>query len=240
MSGNLFSILDLIEENYKISGETSTISSARACFNEKMMIDNDNSVNRDKLESIIYLHELGDPLNKDVLDYIEAKIVKFITIDPYEIANCFEKYTIIETIVCNNSGGLSSDLMMILANMLNLKRDINEREDFLENINVVENRLGKYVPDILKNILDISELYEKKNCSKVSENTHMMKKLHSTIIKKNASHENYKMPNVEIGNYFDSFQDNIITKIALLAFFAYIIGKIISTFNVQYKVNPST
>ena len=32
--------------------------------------------------------------------------------------------------------------------------------------------------------------------------------------------------------------DLLITKIAFLAFLAYIIGKLISTFKVQYKINP--
>tara|TARA_B100000035_G_C20991976_1_gene550604 strand:+ start:795 stop:1514 length:720 start_codon:yes stop_codon:yes gene_type:complete len=237
MSNNLFSIVEIIERKYDINVPDGNELPGKACFNEKLMIEQDETINIDKLNSIRYLYELGNPLNKEELEYVESKIIKFITTDPFEISECFELYNITQN-VCNNPRGLSGDLMDILANMINLERDSTLEETFSRYMNVVENRLGKYIPDILKNILDISETYEKNNCEKISENTIMMQKLFSTVIKKNASHENYKMPTAELTGYFDSFQDNIITKIAMLAFLAYIIGKIINTFNVQYKVNP--
>lgn len=238
MSNKLFSIVEIIEMNYGINVPSGNELPGKECFHEKLMIEKDDSINIDKLESIRYLYELGNPLNKEELDYVEAKIIKFITTDPFEISECFELYNITQDI-CENPRGLSGDLMEILGNMINLERDSTLEETFNRYMNVVENRLGKYVPDILKNILDISETYEENNCSKISENTLMMRKLYKTVIRKNASHENYKLPTSKLNNYFDSFQDNIITKIAMLAFLAYIVGKIINTFNIQYKVNPN-
>ena len=238
MSNNLFSIVEIIERGYGINVPDGNQLPGKECFHEKLMIEKDETINMDKLDSIRYLYELGDPLNREELDYVEAKIIKFITTDPFEISECFELYNITQN-VCDNPRGLTGDLMELLANMINLERDSTLEETFNRYMNVVEHRLGKYVPDILKNILDISETYEKNNCSKISENTLMMKKLFSTVIKKNASHENYKLPTSKLNNYFNSFQDNIVTKIAMLAFLAYIVGKIINTFNVQYRVNPN-
>ena len=40
---------------------------------------------------------------------------------------------------------------------------------------VVENRLGKYVPDIVEKQIEISEKYETNNCSDVSDNTMILK-----------------------------------------------------------------
>lgn len=236
MSNNLFLIINLIEEKYNIDVPGGSILPGKLCFQEKLSIEQDNSININKLKSIEHLYELGNPLNKEELEYVEAKIIKFITTNPFDIAECFELYSIAQD-VCNKQG-LSTDLMGLLADLINLKRDVPVGDNFVENMHVVEVRLAKYIPDILKNIIDISETYEKNNCNKISENTLLMKKLYSTIIKKNASHKDYKLPDINIGEYFNSFQSNIFTKIALLVFFAYIIGKIIGTFNVQYKINP--
>ena len=54
---------------------------------------------------------------------------------------------------------------------------------------VVENRLGKYVPDLVEKIIKISEKYENDNCTRFSDNTMMLKRLQPRIMKKNASTE---------------------------------------------------
>lgn len=235
MTNNLLSIIKLIEDHYNIDVPEGNDLPGKVCLNEKLSIEADVEVNINKINSMVYLYELGDPINKGELDYIESKIIKFIITDPFEIAECLELYNI-TTDVCSQQG-LSQDLMLILGNLINLKVDEVE-EDFYENMIVVEKRLGKYIPDILKNIINISETYEKNNCNRVSGNTLIMKKLYEKVINKNISHENYKMPDINIGEFIESFQTNMITKIAFLAFLAYIIGKLISTFKVQYKINP--
>lgn len=229
MSNSLFSIAKIIEEKY--NGNVLGTN----CLEEKLSIEKDSEINKEKLKTMVYLYELGNPLNKNELDYIEAKIIKFITSDPFELAKCFELYSISSDVVCNPHG-LSGDLLYILSNLLNLKRDLTIEEKFNDNMMVIKNRLGKYLPDILKMIIDISENYEKNNCQKISENTILMKNLYSMVIKRNVASENYKMFDIDLDKYFDSFQDNIITKIAFLIFIAYIIGKIINTFKVEYKV----
>ena len=103
---------------------------------------------------------------------------------------------------------------------------------------VVENRLGKYVPDIVEKLIEISEKYEKNNCSDVSDNTMILKRLHPRIMKKNASHEEYEMPEIDfdVKGFIEGFQTNMLTKTIFLAFLAYIVGKIISLFSVNYSV----
>ena len=150
MSNNLFSIVNLIEERYDINVPVGNELPGNLCLQEKMSIEKDATINMDKLVSMEYLYELGNPLNKEELDYVEAKIIKFITTDPFEIAECFELYNITQD-VCNQQG-LSNDLMAVLANLINLKIDVEVDDNFNENMHVVEVRLGKYVPDILEPI----------------------------------------------------------------------------------------
>ena len=167
--------------------------------------------------------------------YIESKITKFIITDAHDISECLQLYTATQEF-CNKSSGLSYELIDILGNLINLKSDIPEGDNFTDQMKVVESRLGKYVPDIIKKIISISENYEKKNCNKISNNTQTMKLLYSRIIKKNASHEDYEMPDIDIGGFFQSFQKNIITKSILLLFLAYLIGRIINLFSVRYNI----
>lgn len=236
MTDNLLSIVKIIEEKYNLDVPDGNTLPGEECLYEKLSIEKDETINKDKIKSMRYLYELGNPINKEELDYVESKIIKFITSDPYEISECFNLYNITQE-VCNPRG-LSGDLMDILASMITLKRNNNLENSFKNYMITVENRLGKYIPDIIKNILDISETYENNYCNGViSENTILMKKLYSTIIKKNSSHKNYKFPDLNIMKYFESFQDNILTRIIFLGFLAYILGKIIGTFNVSYKIN---
>lgn len=238
MSTSLFSIIDLIEEKYERVTPEGTESNGKLCIQGKLEIEGDNTVNIDKINSMEYLYELGDPLNKEELDYVESKIIKFITTDPDDLADCLDIYNISQELICGNDG-ISKDSLLILANIINLKSDVSIQDDFNENMIVVENRLGKYVPDIIKNIIDISETYEKNNCTSVSETTKIMKRLYSKVINKHIANKDYEMPDINIGGFFESFQANIFTKIIFLIFIAYILGKIINLFNVKYNINSN-
>ena len=232
MSNNPLSIIDLMEREYDVNIEGDD-SAGKRCFNNLFEIEGDNSVNIDKITSMRHLYELGDSNNMEVLMYVENKIKKFILTDPHHISECLDLYNFAQDF-CET--GISNELLPLLGKIVNL--ETNGGEGFEENMKVVENRLGKYVPDIVEKLIEISEKYEKNNCSDVSDNTMILKRLHPRIMKKNASHEEYEMPEIDfdVKGFIEGFQTNMLTKTIFLAFLAYIVGKIISLFSVNYSV----
>ena len=232
MSNNPLSIIDLMEREYDVNIEGDD-SAGNRCFNNLFEIEGDNSVNIDKITSMRNLYELGDSNNMEELMYVENKIKKFILTDPHHISECLDLYNFAQDF-CET--GISNELIPLLGKIVNL--ETNGGEGFEENMKVVENRLGKYVPDIVEKLIEISEKYEKNNCSDVSNNTMILKRLHPRIMKKNASHEEYEMPEIDfdVKGFIEGFQTNMLTKTIFLAFLAYIIGKIIGLFTVNYSV----
>ena len=232
MSNNPLSIIDLMEKEYDVSIE-GDISAGKRCFNELFEIEGDNSINIEKIKTMKHLYELGDSNNRDELMYVENKIQKFIITEPHHISGCLDLYNFAQDF-CTT--GLSNELLPLLGKIVNLETDGGA--GFEEDMKVVENRLGKYVPEIIKKILDISEKYETNNCSRLSDNTMILKRLHPRIMKKNASYEEYEMPEIsfDVKGFIEGFQTNMLTKTIFLAFLAYIVGKIISLFNVSYNV----
>ena len=232
MSSNPLSIIELMEKEYDISIEGDD-SSGKRCFNNLFEIEGDNTVNIEKIKSMRHLYELGESNNRDELLYVENKIKKFIITDAHHISDCLDLYNFTQDFC---STGMSTELIPLLGKIINLETDGGD--GFEENMKVVENRLGKYVPDIVEKIIKISEKYENDNCTRLSDNTMMLKRLQSRIMKKNASHEEYEMPEIDfdIKGFIEGFQTNMLTKTIFLAFLAYIIGKIISLFNVSYNV----
>lgn len=232
MSNNPLSIIDLMEKEYDVNIQGDD-SAGKRCFNNLFEIEGDNSVNIDKIKSMRHLYELGDSNNMEELMYVENKIKKFILTDPHHISECLDLYNFAQDF-CDR--GISNELLPLLGKIINLETDGGE--GFEENMKVVENRLGKYVPDIVEKLIEISEKYEKNNCSDVSDNTVLLKRLHPRIMKKNASHEEYEMPEIDfdVKGFIEGFQTNMLTKTIFLAFLAYIIGKIISLFSVNYSV----
>ena len=191
MSNNPLSIIDLMEREYDVNIEGDD-SAGKRCFNNLFEIEGDNSVNIDKITSMRHLYELGDSNNMEELMYVENKIKKFILTDPHHISECLDLYNFAQDF-CET--GISNELLPLLGKIVNL--ETNGGEGFEENMKVVENRLGKYVPDIVEKLIEISEKYEKNNCSDVSDNTMILKRLHPRIMKKNASHEEYEMPEID-------------------------------------------
>jgi hypothetical protein len=232
MSSNPLSIIELMEKEYDISIEGDD-SSGKRCFNNLFEIEGDNTVNIEKIKSMRHLYELGESNNRDELLYVENKIKKFIITDAHHISDCLDLYNFTQDFC---STGMSTELIPLLGKIINLETDGGD--GFEENMKVVENRLGKYVPDIVEKIIKISEKYENDNCTRLSDNTMMLKRLQPTIMKKNASHEEYEIPEIDfdIKGFIEGFQTNMLTKTIFLAFLAYIIGKIISLFNVSYNV----
>jgi hypothetical protein len=229
MSNNPLSIIDLIETKYDVDGD----DSGKRCFNELFEIDGDNKVNIEKIKQMKNLYELGDSNNRDELMYVENKIKKFILTDPHHISECLDLYNFAQEF-CTT--GLTNELIPLLGKIINLETEGGD--DFEEEMKIVEKRLGKYVPEIVKKIIDISEKHEKNNCSGLSGNTMILKRLYPRIMKKNASYEEYEMPKIDfdVKGFIEGFQTNMLTKTIFLAFLAYIIGKIVSLFSINYNV----
>jgi hypothetical protein len=234
MSNNPLSIIDLMETEYDVAiEEGGDISAGKRCFNELFEIESDNTINIEKIKTMKHLYELGDSNNRDELMYVENKIQKFIITDPHHISECLDLYNFAQDFC---SSGLSNELLPLLGKIVNL--DGSGGDGFEEDMKVVENRLGKYVPEIVKKLLEISEKYETSNCSRLSDNTMILKRLHPRIMKTNAAYEEYEMPDIsfDVKAFIEGFQTNMLTKTIFLAFLAYIIGKIISLFNISYNV----
>ena len=153
MSNNPLSIIDLMEREYDVSIEGDD-SAGKRCFNNLFEIEGDNSVNIDKIKSMRHLYELGDSNNMEELMYVENKIKKFILTDPHHISECLDLYNFAQDF-CER--GISSELIPLLGKIVNLETDGGV--GFEENMKVVENRLGKYVPDIVEKLIEISEKY---------------------------------------------------------------------------------
>ena len=181
MSSNPLSIIELMEKEYDISIEGDD-SSGKRCFNNLFEIEGDNTVNIEKIKSMRHLYELGESDNRDELLYVENKIKKFIITDPHHISDCLDLYNFTQDFC---STGMSTEIKPLLGKIINLETDGGD--GFEENMKVVENRLGKYVPDIVEKII---KMYLKNmkndNCTRLSDNTMMLKRLQPRIMKKNA------------------------------------------------------
>ena len=121
-----------------------------------------------------------------------------------------------------------------MGNFLNMNTDDMENEEYRDNMKVVTNKLLGYVPQILKKIIDISENYEKYKCNgKVNENTLLLKEVYKNLFNKPML---MNMPDLGLEKFFKSFNQNIITKIILLAFITYVFVKVIGLFNINYNM----
>ena len=60
------------------------------CMNKIMMTEHDDKMHIRRINQLSNLTDLGDPNNREELLYIEAKIIKFLIIDPSDISDCFD------------------------------------------------------------------------------------------------------------------------------------------------------
>ena len=191
--------------------------------------DNDNNFIR-KINNYSSLKELGE--NLEDLKYIEKKIMKFLGTNINEFIDLFNS---IEDNFFDCNNGLSMKSMDFLLNFLKLNIDINlDEQTFIEEKRVLDTIL-KFVPNLMKKILDISENVEIIKCGNVSKKTLLYKEIYSQLF----IHTNplkVELPNLGISEFFSEFNNNIYTKIILLVFIGFIISRIISLFTVNFQV----
>lgn len=204
------------------------------CMNKMMKTKHDDSYYLDKLSKMQHITDLGDPQNLSELGYVESKIIKFILIIPEDIGKCFDLIYIDDSL-CHN--GMSTSSVELLGYLLKMNTDNIGDDKYVKNLKVVSDKLLKYIPDVIAKVIEISEYYEKKKCNgEMHKNTLLLKQMYDNLTKKN-NQLDFKAPDLGIFDFFKDFQDNIITKVILLIFIAFIISQILNLFKVQYNIN---
>ena len=183
-----------------------------------------------KINNYSSIKDLGE--NLEDLKYIERKIMKFLGTNTNEFIDLFNS---IEDNFFDCNIGLSMKSMDFLLNFLKLNIDINlDEQTFIEEKRVLDTIL-KFVPNLMKKILDISENVEIIKCGVVSKKTLLYKEIYSQLF----IHTNplkVELPNLGIMDFFSDFNSNIYTKIILLVFIGFIVSRIISLFTVNFQV----
>jgi len=204
------------------------------CMNKMMKTKHEDSYYLDKLSKMTHITDLGDPKNLSELGYVESKIIKFILIKQEEIGECFDLIYIDDSL-CQS--GMSTSAVEILGYLLKMNTDNIGDDRYVEKLKVVSDKLLKYMPDVIAKVIEISENYEKKKCNgEVHRNTLLLKQMYDNLTKKN-NQLDFKAPDLGIFDFFKDFQENIITKVILLIFIAFVISQILNLFKVQYNIN---
>ena len=202
------------------------------CFNNLMNTNDNDKEFLEKINNLNDIYDLGDSKNIDILNYIERKINIFLSLNNNDIYNCLEKYYQNKDI-CNI--GLSLNITKLLINFLNMESKGNK--DFDEKIDLLTNRLSKYIPKIMKKNIDISEYYENKKCNQISNNTKMLKNLYDKLFNINY---NINIPDWGLQNMIQNISKNWIGQIILLLVITYIFTQILQLFKFNYNINPSS
>ena len=168
----------------------------------------------------------------DDIRYIEKKIMKFLGTNTEDFVDVFMNHVSINTLCAD---GFATRPMDILGNLLKLNIDSNLDDRELISEKQVIKRLLKYVPSLMRKVLDISERLEVVTCDRVSKKTQLYIEIYrdlfidSNVLK-------FELPDLGIIDFFKDFNRNIYTKIILLIFVGFIISRIISLFSVNVGV----
>ena len=177
-----------------VAGEN--FSGIEECINKIMMTEHNDAEFIPQIRQFKTMSELGDPKNRKHLFYVQSKIIRFITLDPKDIFKCLDIIYIIPDDLCEI--GLTGDSMKVLANLLNLDFDLSDKTK-IKNTKAVHNVLVKYIPDIVKKIIDISEEYESNKCNgKPHPNTLMMKNIYTNLFVNNNINQYFKVTTTTI------------------------------------------
>ena len=177
------------------------------------------------------IHELGK--NPRDIRYIEDKIKKFLGVDTDLFVDVFLQSNVPYEEICSN--GFSSRPMEILGRIIQLDTTIHNTEEYFEEKLVIRKVL-KYVPSIMKKIIDVAEKYEYAKCDRITKKTLLYKEIYKDLfIDSNVL--KFELPDLGIFTFFEDFTRNIYTKILLLIFFGFIITQIVSLFKVNLNMS---
>lgn len=204
------------------------------CINKKMMTQHNDEEHIQIIREFEDISDLGAPKHRKHLLYVQAKIIRFLSLDPNEIKECLDIVYIVPDDLCEQ--GLSGDPMRIIGSFLNIDTKISNDKTKMKHYYVVMNTLAKYAPDIIKQVVEISRSYEKNRCNgDIHPNTVLLQNIHENMFV-NQNKMAMSLPDLGLSDFFFDFKQNILTKVILLAFIAYLVSKIISLFQVQYNI----
>ena len=218
---------------FGISTDQVTNPDFEICMNQLLMTEHDDEVHLKNINDLKNLTELGDPKNRKDLLYVEAKIIKFLIIDPKDIRDCLDIVYITDEI-CEI--GLTSNPTQMMGKFLKLNTDNVDDEKYDDNMRIISKRLLKYLPDMIEKVIELAEYYEKQKCNReIHKNTKLLKEIYSSLFKKNTMV--FDFPSLGISEFFRDFQENIITKVILLIFIAYMVTQFIKLFRVNVNLS---
>ena len=219
-------------EFFGITADDVTNRDFETCMNQLLMTEHDDDEYLKRINSYEHLTDLGDPNNRKDLLYVEAKIIKFLIIDPSDIGDCLDIVYLTDEI-CEI--GLTSNPTQMMGKFLKMNTDNVDDENYDDKMRLLTKKLLKYLPDIIKKIIDIAEYYESQKCNdELHKNTKLLKEIYSSLFTE--SNMKIDMPNLGIGDFFKDFEENIFTKILLLIFIAYIVTQFIKLFSVNLNL----
>ena len=183
-----------------------------------------------RINSYTSIEQLGE--NYEDLKYIERKIKKFLGTNTDDFVEIFHTHVDYNEFCID---GFSTRPMEILGNLLKLDVEGNvDEQGFLEEKRVFK-MLLKYVPNLIKKVLEISEKIELYKCDRVTKKTRLYKEIYKDLfIDSNVL--KFDLPDLGIMDFFKDFNRNIYTKIILLIFIGFIVSRIISLFSVNVAV----
>ena len=200
-------------------------------LNDLMYTGEDDAEYVTRIGSYQTIHELGK--NPRDIRYIEEKIKKFLGVDTDLFVDVFLQSNVPYDEICTN--GFSSRPMEILGRIIQLDTSITNTEEYFEEKLVIRKVL-KYVPSIMKKIIDVAEKYEYAKCDRISKKTLLYKEIYKDLfIDSNVL--KFELPDLGIFTFFEDFTRNIYTKILLLIFFGFIITQIVSLFKVNLNMS---
>ena len=217
---------------FGLTKDTSTNRELEHNLNILLDTDDGDDEYMDRIGNYNSIEELGR--NLEDIQYIERKIKKFLGTNTEEFVSVYDSaYTYEE--IC--TGGFSERPMKILGNLMNL--DIDHDGDItqqdLSNEKRVFRIILKYIPSLMRKVLDISERLEILKCDRVTKKTQIYKEIYKDLfIDSNVL--KFELPDLGISDFFKDFNHNIYTKIILLIFIGFIISRIISLFTVNVQV----
>ena len=128
--------------------------------------------------------------------------------------------------------GFSDRPMKILGNLMNVQTDASNLQEGLFEEKMVIKKLLKYIPSIMRKVLEIAEKVEMERCDRVSKKTQLYKEIYKDLfVESNVM--KFELPDMGIFNFFEDFNRNIYTKIILLIILTFMISKIVSLFKVN-------
>ena len=217
---------------FGVSTDEVTNRDFEICINQLMTTEHDDDEYLRRINSYTNLTDLGNPNNRKDLLYVEAKILKFLILDPSKIGDCLDIVYLTDEI-CEI--GLTSNATQMMGQFLKMNTDNVDDENYDDHMRVLTKRLLKHLPNMIKKVIEIAEYYEKQKCNaELHKNTKLLKEIYNNLFSTNIL--KIDLPSLGVGDFFRDFEQNIFTKIILLIFIAYVVTQFIRLFTVNVNL----